>query len=198
MITRETTGSIQYRLISRFCRLERTRGISQFIEVILTVNRVFCPSPPRCFGTNKGIHAERVNIIIRRFTDYRRPVILSSRKNAIEHITINIPLTWSPTGSTRTGFLYRNEILLIGCIWTNLIVIIDEITFMRGIQTIILTFRQFCRVFSSVTTITATFEIIVDIIDIIEVNHPIIALRTVEAAGTFIVVNQQVMVIRSG
>ena len=66
---------------------------------------------------------------------------------------------------------------------------------MRGVQAIIRINLR--RILSAVTTITTALEIILHIVDIIEINHEIIALRSVETARTFVVVNQQVMMVRS-
>ena len=68
---------------------------------------------------------------------------------------------------------------------------------MRGVQTVIFAFRQFCRVFSAITSIATGAVVIHHIVDVIKIDHPVVALSTIKTAGAFIVVNQQVMMISS-
>ena len=65
---------------------------------------------------------------------------------------------------------------------------------MRGVQTIECIY--FCSIFTAVTSVRTAFEIIYHIIDIIQIDHVIIALRTVKTARTLVVIHQQVMVVR--
>ena len=198
MIPGKTTYGVHYCCISLICGMEIARCVGITVKIIAAVNTIRSPSPPRRSRPDEGVHAERIGIRIGRFAVHGRPVIRCSGGHSVEYITIQVPMTRSPRGSTGTRRLYRYKIFLrLGCVGTYLIVIIDEITFVYRVQPVIFAFFQFSCVFSSIAAGGTALVVVLHIIDIVDIYHPVITLRAIETARTGIIIHQQVMMVRS-